>query len=327
MACTHPEMDGCQKTGVIREARKEGDLRSTPARGGDTGAIRVTQPLSPGVFDWDVNLCQAGAFNGPLQIGLALWDHEGNFRAPLSVRTIQVDHACPPPESQLEPAESFDSTAVRLSWTAQTSGVPLGQFELQWRESLQPWSAAQSFTYTPEARQSWFLGEFGKSYDFRLRALDSNGQPEAWPACDLPETSAVLPSGCAPDSLEPDDSPGQANLLASGGSLNGNFCPAANPDWFALPLVEGEHYLVDAQSLGGGAAVRLSLYAPDANTLLFRAESPDFGESVRFHFYSPSSGTYLLKLEPLTDKLAGSAAQYQLNLSSAAIMHLPLLFR
>jgi len=27
------------------------------------------------------------------------------------------------------------------------------------------------------------------------------------------------------------------------------------------------------------------------------------------------------------DGLAGSAAQYQLNLSSAAIMHLPLLFR
>ena len=46
---------------------------------------KVTPPLSPGVFDWDVNLCQAGAFNGPLQIGLAVWDHEGNFRAPLSV--------------------------------------------------------------------------------------------------------------------------------------------------------------------------------------------------------------------------------------------------
>ena len=288
---------------------------------------KVTQPLSPGVFDWDVNLCQAGAFNGPLQIGLALWDHEGNFRAPLSVRIIQVDHACPPPESLLEPAESFDSTAVRLSWTAQTSGVPLGQFELQWRESPQPWSAAQSFTYPFDARQAWFLGEFGKNYDFRLRALDSNGQPEAWPAGELPETSAVLPAGCAPDSLEPDDSPGQANLLASGGSLNGNLCPAANPDWFALPLVEGEHYLVDAQSLGGGAAVRLSLYAPDESTLLLSAESPDFGESARFHFYAPSSGTYLLKLEPLVDGLAGSAAQYQLNLSSAAIMHLPLLFR
>ncbi|MGV7977050.1 MAG: hypothetical protein AB2L16_09285 [Anaerolineaceae bacterium] len=150
-----------------------------------------------------------------------------------------------------------------------------------------------------------------------MRALDSNGQPEAWPAGELPETRAVLPFGCAPDSLEPDDSPGQANLLASGGSLNGNLCPAANPDWFALPLAAGEHYLMYAQSLGSGAAVRLSLYAPDANTLLFRAESPDFGESVWFHFYAPSSGTYLLKLEPLTDKLAGSAA----------ITHLPLLFR
>ena len=288
---------------------------------------KVTQPLSPGVFDWDVNLCQAGAFNGPLQIGLALWDHEGNFRAPISVRTIQVDHACPPPSSLLARAESFDSTAVRLSWTAQTSGVPLGQFELQWRESTQPWSSGQSFSYPPEDRQAWFLGEFGKSYDFRLRALDSNGQPEAWPVGELPETSATMPVACSADDLEPDDSPAMANLLVSGGFLSANLCPTANPDWFALTLLAGEHYLVDARSLGAGAAFRLSLFAPDGNTLLLATESRDFGESALFHFIAPSDGTYLLRLEPLADGLAGSAAQYQLSLNNAAITHLPLLFR
>ncbi|MEL7644879.1 MAG: M23 family metallopeptidase [Anaerolineaceae bacterium] len=288
---------------------------------------KVTQPLSPGVFDWDVNLCQAGGLNGPLQIGLAVWDHEGNYRAPLAVRTINVDHACPPPASQLESAQTSDSTAARLSWTAQTNGVPLGQFELQWRESLQPWSPGQSFTYPPEKRQAWFLGEFGKVYDFRLRALDSNGQPEAWPAGELPEKSVSMPASCSQDIQEPDDNPGQANLLVSGGSLTANLCPTANQDWFELPLLAGVPYLVDAQALGGGAAARLSLYAPDGNTLLLVTESPGFGEAAMFHFSAPASGVYFLKLEPLADALAGNAAQYQLSLNNAALTHLPLLFR
>ena len=288
---------------------------------------KVTQPLSPGVFDWDVNLCQTGGFNGSLQIGLSIWDHEGNRSAPLAVRTILVDHACPPPASQLEPAQTFDSTAVRLTWNAQTAGLPIGQFHLQWRESLQPWSDIQTLIYPPEARASWFLGEIGKSYDFRLRALDSNGQPEDWPAGDLPEISVSLPASCSPDSQEPDDVPAQANPLLPGGELLANFCPAANPDWYALTLQASQAYLIEAQSLGGGAAARLSLYAPDGNTLLVSAEAQDFGKPTLLHYHAETAGVHFLKLEPLADSLAGNAAQYLLRLNNAAVTHLPLLFR
>ncbi|HOE35260.1 MAG: peptidoglycan DD-metalloendopeptidase family protein [Chloroflexi bacterium] len=288
---------------------------------------KVTQPLSPGMFDWDVNLCEAGGLNGSYQIGLSLWDHEGNHSAPLAVRTIQIDHACPPPASQLEPPQPEDSTALRLSWNAQAAGVPLGQFELQWRESLQAWPPGQSFAYPPETRETWFLGAFGESYDFRLRALDSNGQPEAWPSGELPEISVVMPAGCSPDALEPDDSPGQAYPLLPGGELAGGFCPAADQDWFALTLQAGNSYLIEAQSLGGGAAARLSLYAPDGNTLLLTARAQDFGRPVLLHLTAETAGVYFLRVQPLEDALAGNAARYLLRLNSAQVTHLPLLFR
>jgi len=56
---------------------------------------RVTTPISPGVFDWDVNICSAGDLNGPVEVALKLWDYEGNVTTMLSPRTITVDDACP----------------------------------------------------------------------------------------------------------------------------------------------------------------------------------------------------------------------------------------
>jgi len=56
---------------------------------------RVTNPTAAGVFDWDVNICKAGDINGPLEVALKLWDHEGNVASLLSPRTIIVDDACP----------------------------------------------------------------------------------------------------------------------------------------------------------------------------------------------------------------------------------------
>lgn len=55
---------------------------------------RVSNPSPAGVFDWDVNLCQAGIVNGPLEVALKIWDHEGNQVSLLSRRTIQVAGAC-----------------------------------------------------------------------------------------------------------------------------------------------------------------------------------------------------------------------------------------
>jgi hypothetical protein len=58
---------------------------------------RQSAATANGELNWDVNLCEAGGFNGALEVSLRVWDHEGNVASGLSARTIQVDHACPPP--------------------------------------------------------------------------------------------------------------------------------------------------------------------------------------------------------------------------------------
>jgi len=55
----------------------------------------VTQTAEPNKYDWDINLCEAGPLNGWLEVGLRIWDHEGNVSTGLDPRWIYVDQACP----------------------------------------------------------------------------------------------------------------------------------------------------------------------------------------------------------------------------------------
>ncbi len=57
----------------------------------------VTQAdfIGNNTYDWDVNLCAAGPLNGWLEVGLRIWDHEGNVSGPLDRRMVYVDGACP----------------------------------------------------------------------------------------------------------------------------------------------------------------------------------------------------------------------------------------
>lgn len=57
----------------------------------------VNQMADPSrnLYDWDINLCDAGPLNGWLAVGLRIWDYEGNVSGPYDVRNIYVDQACP----------------------------------------------------------------------------------------------------------------------------------------------------------------------------------------------------------------------------------------
>lgn len=290
---------------------------------------KVSQPASPGFYDWDVDLCAAGPFNGPLELALRVWDHEGNVAAALAPRTIQVDHACPPPSSQLEPAEVFASTALRLNWEASSSGAGLGGFELQWTTSPGSWKPADTISLPGGLRSTWFGGQPGSTVYFRLRALDSNGQAEAWPAS--AETSAALPTGCTPDGFEPDDTPDQARDLALGewalGSLCGSSDPAGNPDWFWVQIDQPEKYFVGMSSQSGGAAVKITVYGGDGSTVLASGGSSGIGQGAGVRFQAETAGGYYIKVEPLTPNLFGTDAVYRIVAAQLREIFMPVMAR
>jgi hypothetical protein len=289
---------------------------------------KISQTISPGVYDWDVNLCEQGvAVNGPLEVALRVWDHEGNISPALTPRTIQVDHACPPPASQLNPAQGFDSTAALLTWQAVDAGADFGSFEIQWRTNTGTWQTNNTLIIPGTQRSAWFGGQGGTSYAFRLRAVDENGQVESWPAGDIAETTVALPDTCIPDDFEPDNTSGQANLLKIGETAQRNLCLAGDDDWFQVSVQEGKYYQFNAPSITGGAAVKLTILADDGTLVLTSAQAPGLGKNLHHIYKAENTGIVFLKITPLVSTLFGTQAVYSVRVEVVIPVFLPLIVK
>ena len=290
-------------------------------------APRVSNPNASGVFDWDVNLCQAGPLNGPLEVALKIWDHEGNVVSLLSRRTIQVDHACPPPVSQLISPTTFDGTAFLLNWTSSDSGAGISSFQVQWRSGAEAWSESRQMTYYAGARAAWFVGVPGGSYGFRMRAIDNNGQPEAWPAGDVAEVTINTPATCVEDSAEQDDDASTAVFITFGSEPQRNICGWGDADWFKFSSGDQERYMIFARSIGAGAALKLSVYAADGTTLLGSATAPDLNTSTSLGVMVPKNQVVYFKVEPAFTNLTGTAVVYGMKVVPAYGMSLPFILK
>lgn len=288
---------------------------------------RVSNPNAAGVFDWDVNLCQAGPLNGPLEVALKIWDHEGNVVSLLSRRTIQVDHACPPPVSQMTAPTTYDGTAFLLNWTAAEAGAGISSFQVQWRSGVEAWSESRQMTFSAGARAAWFAGAPGGSYGFRLRAIDNNGQPEAWPAADAAEVTVTTPATCVEDPAEQDDNPATALSIANGSEQQRNICGLGDADWFKFSSGDQEHYFLFARTIGGGAAVKVSVYAADGITLLGSATAPAVNRSTSLGVIVPKNQTIYIKAEPAFANLTGTAVWYGMKVVPGYGLSLPVILK
>ncbi len=288
---------------------------------------RVTSQSSAGVFDWDVNLCSVGALNGALDVGLTIWDHEGTKVANISPRTILVDHACPPPSSQMTPAVTFDSTALKLEWQLINAGIGVSSFDLQWRTDPGTWQSGNMVSLPAVEHSSWFVGQLGLKYLFRVRAVDLNGQYEAWPAGDVAEVSVTLPSTCSADPFEDDDTVGSARTIGLDIVSEHNLCGPGDPDWFHFTMPDGGSYRALVNSQNGGAAVKVSLYGSNGVTLLGSSQSFTLGEGTHVLFSGNPGSNYYLKVEPLVPNLAGTEALYTVEVSKVTLTYFPLISR
>ena len=288
---------------------------------------KVTQPVSAGTYDWDVDLCVGAPVNGALEIALRVWDHEGNVASALSPRTINVDHACPPPGSALKPANPLDSTAVQLSWNASAAGAGISSFELQWRTEPGAWDAQNINIIPGNQRSAWFVGSLGGTYAFRLRAVDNNSQYEPWPAGDVSETNVILPNTCEKDSFEPDDDPSQSKELNIGEKGLRNLCGIGNSDWFNVYLEDEVNYRILSISISGGAATKITLLASDGESILGQGIAMGAGMDSDLIFNVDNIGTYFIKIEPFVANLVGTEAIYELSISEVELIFLPLINR
>ena len=288
---------------------------------------RVSNPSAAGEFDWDVNLCQVGPLNGPLEVALKIWDHEGNEVGLLSRRTIQVDHACPPPVSQMTTPTTYNGTAFKLNWTATNSGAGISSFQIQWRPGTEAWSTTRQMTYPAAARTSWFVGAPGGTYGFRMRAIDNNGQAEAWPLNGAAEVTVTPPATCVEDGAEQDDSAATAIFISLGVEHQRNICGLGDADWFKLWTGDHNYVRILARSIGAGAAVRVSVYAADGTTLLGTATASAMNTSTSLGLMVPKNQKIYIKATPAVTNLTGTAVLYGMKVTPGFASALPLIFK
>jgi hypothetical protein len=176
-------------------------------------------------------------------------------------------------------------------------------------------------------RSTWFAGQPGGNYTFRLRALDVNGQPEPWPVDNASETSVIFPSACVADMYEEDDNLNEAKTIVPGVSEQRNLCGVGDPDWFDVQIAETGDYIIQASSINGGAAVKIKLFGEDGITLIANGASQGIGQHASILLHVDNPGSYKIKIEPLVENLMGSEALYKILVDDVTLTFLPLVVR
>lgn len=233
------------------------------------------------------------------------------------------------PVSQMYPLESETrSTAVKLQWSAFDAGSGLDELNLQYRlpgADWQDWLPNPAIT-PPE---SWFLGQFGQTYEFRMRARDKANLLEDYPPA--AEAFTTVESAC---SAEPDiyEQNGADNNREGAAPLPleiyqaHNLCGLADVDWVSFPAQAGVRLMIAGVSYGGGAAVKLEIYN-SAGALLESFQAPGLGKNAVLIWTPPDSGTYFLKASPIVEGLAGTDARYAIWIGSPREIYLPVIGR
>ncbi len=239
---------------------------------------------------------------------------------------LQVDGIKPTSTLNAVPA-SVNSTAVQLSWSASDGQSGVSHVEIEYSVDGGVW---QRWSVQPPggSTSAWFLGESGKSYQFRLRAVDRAGNAQDWPttARGPVRLNAACPSP-DPDPFEPgNNTRAGATPMAFQTYLTQRFCSGSDQDWASFQAQAGRQVLLLAASDSGGAAAVLRVY-DGSNNLLAEKLPAGLGQSNMLIWTPPASGTYYLQATPLVNALYGGDVRYRLWNGDPRFVFLPTIQR
>jgi hypothetical protein len=239
----------------------------------------------------------------------------------LLVRDLAPDLSTP--YSTLNPLPATtNSTAVLLTWSANDLQNDIERFDVQYRFNAGAWTD-WSVKPAGSAVSAWFVGQPG-TYQFRLRAVDSKGNQEAYPSG--AEASTTLNGVCSNDNSEPGNntSSGAISLLA-GQTHEFVFCQS-DTDWVSFQAQQGVEYLIFIHSVSGGAAARVNLYNP-AGSLVLQGQASAPGAPLVWRWSAPANGTYKIEIRPLDPTIYGSDVRYAIYAGPGKWIFMPSISR
>ncbi len=239
------------------------------------------------------------------------------------MRIIQQVDTTPPAVNLQPPANPHPGTAVQLLWTAhdEQSGMDYSNLDVQ--DNSGGWQVLEN-DIPPSRTSAWHLGTFGHTFDYRLTGFDRNGNSAS------SQVRTKIETTCTPDPYELDpneDLPIGAIFLPLLTYQEHNLCGLSDADWVRIIAPEAKTLVVRADSLSGGAAVRLKLFDSTGSQLLAEIESSGLGKGAALIYPLSTSGEYLLRVTPLDSRLAGTNVRYKLFAFIGLAYYLPIISR
>ncbi|PKO12680.1 MAG: hypothetical protein CVU39_22920 [Chloroflexi bacterium HGW-Chloroflexi-10] len=232
------------------------------------------------------------------------------------------------PTSQMNPLPSTNqSTLVNLTWSASDPENALDHYDIQFKTgSESTWQHLQ--TVAANRTNYPFLGEFGKAYSFRMRAVDQSGNAEAFPANNAAEATTTIAPTCTPGQYEPlNNTSSNATVVPVETSQQHKFCSTADIDWVQLNVEAGKKYLIFVTSRGGGAAMKVKLYQSASLNMIKSYTPSDFGQSVMLTYEATQNETLFLEITPLDNRLAGDGVLYNIWYGKGYDTFMPVIYR
>ena len=128
-------------------------------------------------------------------------------------------------------------------------------------------------------------------------------------------------------SAEQDDSAATAIFISLGVEHQRIICGLGDADWFKFWTGDHDRYMFFARSIGAGAAVRVSVYAPDGTTLLGSAIAPAVNSNTSLGVMVPKNQDVYFKVEPAFTNLTGTDVLYGMKVFTGYGMSLPIIFK
>jgi hypothetical protein len=216
------------------------------------------------------------------------------------------------------------SDAVLLTWEVDQGEQNIDHFEIQYRGSGADWTDLADQPGKDE-RQLTFWGKAGQSYEFRMRAVNSDGTAEEY--LTVPETSTLIVDSCVIDGFEGidpgDDNRNGASIMEIGGTQTHNWCAPANridgdgidhADWVTFTVKAGDSLRFATKPIDLASAALLSLYDTDQKTFIAEARPASVDGSASLDWTAPADGTYYILLTPMNKNINGTNTNYEVSI-------------
>ncbi|MDQ7030510.1 MAG: pre-peptidase C-terminal domain-containing protein [Ardenticatenia bacterium] len=248
----------------------------------------------------------------PDQRGIAfythVWDTAGNS-AGNGVWNVTLDRA--PPQVFLQPLDAVqESTLFSVFWEVSDETAGAGFLDLQIRQDGGEWQDLVTNVDTTQYQGVQIVGDLGRTYSFRARAVDWAGNRSSYPTAPQAETFI---NTCQGDDYESDDSPSSAALILPYELQSHTFCGTYDEDWFLVQARAGYQYIIETGALSDITDTVLSLFADDGLTLLDENDDISPGNlASRIEWTANSDGWYYVRARAFDGSVAGNAVTYSI---------------